>query len=332
MSDAFEADWSALKQAVASGRIESPKSEFWDVVVEDFTQGPSADPADLFKADTSRDYNFLHRTRDGAAAAKAWQNLTFLASVAFKRAAHALWDFNLNRPANGHLMAYPRYKRELRRQGLGPAYERFCNELGLSTDSYNTAKLFCYASQVSALPLPSSRRRTLEVGGGTGNMAMLLSRGLPDALHVIVDLPEMLLYSSRTLRHFFPDRPMAFSHSRPGASLELPESGFLFVHHTDARRVPSDAFDLCINIDSFQEMSQPQVAGYLALFQRAAKPGARIFTVNRRKRIGDWDNNPLTYPYGPNKVVRWEADPFTFHSLQAERLDANLIREEIVQK
>lgn len=332
MNDTFQADWASLKELVATGGIESPKSEFWNIVVKDFETGPSADAADLFRADTSRDYNFLSRAQDGASAAKAWLWATFLGSVAFKRAAHALWDFNLNRPATGHLMGYPRYTRELKRQGLWTDYARFCRELGLSTNSYNTAKLFCYASQIAALPLPASGRRTLEVGGGTGNLAMMLSRGRADGLHVIVDLPEMILYSSRTLRHFFPDRPIRFSHRLEGATLALPDEGFLFVPHVDAGRLPSDAFDLCVNIDSFQEMSRNQVFGYLALFQRAARPGALIFTVNRRKRIGDWDNNPLTYPYGPNEVLRWEADPFTFHALQAERLDANLIRAERVRK
>lgn len=328
-TDTFKDDWNDLKTAIAEGRIQSPKSEMWRNAIRDF-EGAGADHA---LSPGRRDYNFMAREAEpfGARLEKAWLTATFLGSVFLKRLSGVLWDFNLNRARHGWLMGYPRFKRFLQARGLWQEYAAFCAERGLVADNFNAAKLF-YVSRIPELREAGAAPAVLEIGGGTGTLAVLLSLRLKPRLYTIVDLPEMMLHSSRTVRHMLPDMPIHFAHRMPAGPLKLPERGFFFVPHVDAHRLPSAAFDLALNIDSFQEMSRDQVWGYLDLVGRVGKPGAILATLNRRKTVGAFDNNPLTYPYPPSEVLRWETDPYMLNGLRAERADSWLIRVERLRK
>lgn len=323
-TDAFQTDWLDLKTAIAEGRVASPKSAMWSNLIKDF----DASGSDALSAGR-RSYNFLRLDSEtaGARAEKLLLSAAFLASVAFKRLSGALWNYNLNGVRHGWLVAYPRFNRVMRDLGLSAEYADFCAERGLTVDNFNAAKLFYISRQTELDSLPASPA-ILEVGGGTGTLAVLQWLKRKPKLYVIVDLPEMLLHSSRTIHHMIPDAPTHFAHRMPAGPLTLPSSGFLFVPHTDAARLPAGAFDLCLNIDSLQEMSREQVEGYMKLFGRAGRAGALMMTLNRRKTVGGWDNNPLVYPYPPSDILRWETDPFMLNTLRAERKDSWLLRFE----
>lgn len=326
----FEADWQDLKDGIETGRVPSPKSVMWENLIRDFR----ADGAEGGPGSEQRGYNFLRASDEGARlkGEKLWLWATFLASAAFGRVSTALWDFNLDR-SSGPLMTYPKFYRALKLVGIADDYARFCAEMGISTCSFNTAKLF-YASSVfldsvaRSAPPPS----VLEIGGGTGNLAVMINRRRPIRRYVIVDLPEMLLHSSRTIRRYLPDTPVAFAHRQAGAKLELPDNGFLLVPHYLASRLPDEAFDAAINVDSFQEMSAEQVYGYLDLIGRCARPNAVLMTINRRKQVGTFDNNPLRYPYPASEVIRWENDAFYHSALRVDRKDLHLLRVEKIRK
>lgn len=335
-TDTFKTDWLSLKEMIESGALPSPKSVMWEGIVRDFKpSAPIEDASDLFGPQALRGYNFLRKQDEPALLPldKAWLWLTFAASAFLRKASNAAWNFNLNSARLPSLMTYPKFGRALRALKLWDEYAAFCGELGISTGSFNTSNLFHLSRVAKAIPgLPSKDLSVLEVGAGTGNMAIMLWKLGLVKRYVIVDLPEMLLYSSRTIRHFLPDAPFHFAHRHPDGTLKIPDEGFLFVPNRDFARLPDDAFDLCINIGSFQEMSRSQVYGYLELFQRSSKAGGHILTLNRRKTVGDWDNNPLAYPYGPNEILRWEPDPFLFMALRVDRMDPFYLRTEKVRK
>ncbi len=148
----------------------------------------------------------------------------------------------------------------------------------------------------------------------------------------MLGLPESSGYpiSSLTIRHFFPHVPIYLPDPRNDGSLCIPARGFAFVLPQEIQRIPDNVFDLCLNIDSFGEMSSEQVEGYLSLVQRSVKEGGLFMNLNRRKRIGNYDNNPLMYRYGPNEILRWETDPFMFHARRTKEhnKDGHLLRLE----
>lgn len=330
--DRFEEDWRSLRDLLRQGAIGSDKSVMWESFVKEFS--PEGEFRELFGEQQNRGYNFLGSGQESCMTtlAKAFQWGTFAASVLFKRVSGKFWDANINRTRSVHLVAYPRYRLFLKRQGLWDDYQRFCAGFGMCPDSFTTAKLF-YLSDLILKSLPEGASpRVLEIGGGSGVLAVMLLKRARISSYVIVDLPEMLLFSSKTLRRLFPDMPIRFSHREAPGPLSLPESGALLVTPQDAARLPRDAFDLGLNIDSFQEMSREQVAGYLALVQDTARKGAIFVTANRRKQVGSFDSNPLLYPYGPNEVLLWETDPFFFEVIRADRRDPTLLRVEKIRK
>lgn len=330
----FETQWRELKRLVESGELPSPKSAMWRNLAKDFSAGsPEDESRELFGPHSLRGYNFLRREYVPADLPlhKAFLWLTFAASAGLRKLSNAAWSFNLDRLAYAGLMGYPKYHRTLDAMGLGEEYRAFCGELGISPDSHNTSQLFYVSRRVRAIEGLPRGGTVLEVGAGTGNLAIMLHKLGLARRYVIVDLPEMLLHSSRTIRRYLPDVPVRFALQDGDGPLALPESGFLLVPNARFERLPGGFADLCVNIGSFQEMSREQVWGYMGLFRRASRLGAHWLTLNRRKTVGDWDNNPLLYPYGDNEVLRWEPDDFTFMALRVDRKDPFFLRVERVK-
>ncbi len=328
----FEGDWVRFRDLIASGQIQSVKSEFWDRLIREFDAPRAAGRPGLFGADRNRSYNFLDASSQGISekAAKFLLQATYLASGALKRASEWFWNFNLNNAARGHLTGFPRYRKFLDRLGILGEYRALCAELGMAEDNMASAKAF-YAFSLTreAVGAPES---VLEIGGGAGVLACILLRKSTVRRYALVDLPEMLLLSSLTIRELFPELPLVFSFRQPEGVLALPERGVLLVTPQDAGRLPPSSFDLCVNLNSFQEMTAEQVDGYLGLIHAASRPGAGALTINRRKMVGTFDNNPLLYPYRPSRVLRWEADPFFDAVFKDGRKDPHFLRIERILK
>jgi hypothetical protein len=345
----FADAWNDLRTSVERGTVSSPKSPAWEELIRDFRLGGDFREIEreLFGATRWRSYNFCREDRGRRidSLRRGWLRLTFLASAALRRLSGRLWSPNVGSAVHAHrhvadpegqsqLMAYPRFETALRRQDLWDAYRQTCADLHVTPFSFHTAKLY-YVSSLVRRWLPPDRSTelcVLEIGAGLGNLCVLLQKQLPVRQYVILDLPEMVLLSSITIRHFFPDLPIHFSHLSTDPVLRLPDRGVLFCYPQDVSRLPSDVFDLTVNVDSFQEMTEAQVGDYLPFVQRAAKDGGLALNLNRRTRVGDFDNNPLLYPYAPaNEVLIWEPDPFMFESLDISgRRDAHMLRVERV--
>ncbi len=332
---AFATDWIDLRDRILSGRLRSTKSAIWQTLIRDFPieLDPNELDRDLFRLNRNRSYSFLMKREESLSlrSEKVWLWFTFLASTAFrKKAGGSFSNCNLNKVRHGNLLGYPAYRITLQRMGLWQQYLDLCNQLNVSPDSLSTAKPFYISSIVSGL-LPktvSTGRglRVLEIGGGTGNLAVILKKRLPIAQYVIVDLPEMLLYSSIAIRHFCPDAHVEFARS---SGTIRSSDGFHFVPAELIDSVPAASFDICINIDSFQEMTREQVTTYIGFVQRVARQGGMFLNVNRRKQVADYDNNPLMYPYcSSNEVLQWETDPFLVRVLNAGRKDPHVLRVE----
>lgn len=337
LSDDFKAAWAELRRRTEAGAVANVKSYMWDKWARDFPA--DAPPEDVlaraFEVNQNRGYNFLDAAEDRSLRVKAERARLRVRSAVTRLAERAetrLWHYNARSPRLKHLKGYPRVEPLMRRLGLWDEYIRTCATLGVSHESFNTAKLF-YVSSVVASNVPAGAKglRILEIGAGTGVLSVLLRARLDVRQYAIVDIPEMMLQSSLVVRRFFPDAPLAFSPAA-GGRLPLADTGAAFVVPGDHEALPSDAFDVCINIDSFQEMDRDQVHGYWALIRRVVKPGGLVVTINRRKQLREFDNNPLLYPYGDSEVLRWEVDPFFYEGLGRVRKDAHLLRIERARK
>ncbi len=131
-------------------------------------------------------------------------------------------------------------------------------------------------------PLRAADRPVIvEVGGGWGGLAGQLRTLIPHALYVIVDLPELFLFSAVHLSTVFPGARQVFWGAEPDAAERWRKADFVFVPNTHAGAVSALAPSLVINVASFQEMTAAQVDAYASI---AARGGCQtIYSLNRER-------------------------------------------------
>jgi SAM-dependent methyltransferase len=134
---------------------------------------------------------------------------------------------------------------------------------------------------IASLASPaSSPARILEVGGGYGRLAEAASNVFGDGVrYVLVDsVPASLLYARDYLRRACPDRRIGFYYDEQPFDLEAFD--IAIVPSWRFEEVNRSTYDVCVNIESFQEMAQEQVDRYLAIFNDVAAPGTLIYVSN----------------------------------------------------
>lgn len=140
------------------------------------------------------------------------------------------------------------------------------------------------------LDVSEGRLRVLEVGGGFGRMGEFLALAHePGIQYVNIDaVPASLMYCYQYLRHRFPQsKVVMFS---PDVDIDA-DFDFMVVPAWHVDKLSLSNFDLAINIESMQEMSQDLVDYYLSYFDKKVKDGGEIYLVNSReyKFRGTWN-------------------------------------------
>ncbi len=129
----------------------------------------------------------------------------------------------------------------------------------------------------------TDRRLVWEIGAGWGGFAYQFKRLCPNVTYVIMDLPELFLFSATYLMTAFPEAKVGFWGEAPTDHLFAVwrDCDFIFIPHTALDELKLERLDLTINMVSFQEMSDDQVAGYVA---RAHALGSTfLYSLNREK-------------------------------------------------
>ena len=121
-----------------------------------------------------------------------------------------------------------------------------------------------------------------EIGAGWGGFAYQFKTLFPRTTYVIVDFPELFLFSATYLGALFPDARMVFCGTAEQPALDgWRDADFVFVPHSMADAVSALPLDLTINMVSFQEMTQAQVEAYAATAARANCP--LLYSLNRER-------------------------------------------------
>lgn len=123
-----------------------------------------------------------------------------------------------------------------------------------------------------------------EIGAGWGGFAYQFKTLFPQATYVIIDFPELFLFSATYLGTLFPDARILFADVDGSGSIEgWREADFIFVPHTHTRLVSTLPLDLTVNMVSFQEMTDAQVRGYAAMAASAGCP--LLYSMNRERSL-----------------------------------------------
>jgi hypothetical protein len=129
-----------------------------------------------------------------------------------------------------------------------------------------------------------SMTRILEVGGGYGRLAEAAFNIFGHSLkYVIIDaVPASLYYAPRYLAQACPDARIASYYDKEFNGLDLDDVDIAIVPAWHFERLNQDSYDVCVNIESMQEMNQEHVDHYLRLFQSVASDDATIYLSNAR--------------------------------------------------
>ena len=174
---------------------------------------------------------------------------------------------------------------------------------------------------------PHERIAICEVGGGYGRLAEVFLETHRSRVHyVMIDaVPGSLMYAYYYLKSQFPELKIGSFYA-----------GDVYDSSYDCYILPSwrtnvlrdDFFDICLNIESMQEMQQHHVDFYLGLFDRLTVSGGGIYLSNARDYVfkGVW-NIPLHWKtlYLNNTPRSWSADHPT-HILRKNKGNYSLQR------
>ncbi|MED5394005.1 MAG: putative sugar O-methyltransferase [Actinomycetota bacterium] len=125
----------------------------------------------------------------------------------------------------------------------------------------------------------------LEIGGGYGGLAHQVAHCLGDSLarYVIVDLPEVLLFSASYLSiHNGPDDVFLYDPANPNSTVDQLRNGparFTLVPNFRLDLIDGFPIHLALNIASFQEMTSVQVDNYLSTI--ASNLDGALISFNR---------------------------------------------------
>lgn len=157
----------------------------------------------------------------------------------------------------------------------------------------------------------SKKRFTIcEVGGGYGRLAeTLITVLLQSAHYVLVDaVPGSLMYAYLYLKKQLPNLRIGSFYNDDVYSRDF---DVYIMPAWQVQQLPSASFDICINVESMQEMEQHHVDYYLKLFDRLAISEGLIYMSNARDYVflGEWKIPTHWEPLFFNNTPRsWTAD------------------------
>jgi len=140
-----------------------------------------------------------------------------------------------------------------------------------------------------------SRKATkiLEVGGGYGRLAEASFNVFGRSVqYVMVDaVPASLCYAKQYLKEVCPQARVGSYYEQEGTAFDPSLYDISIIPAWHFEKVPQTKYDVCVNIESFQEMNQGHVDHYLKLFDTVTAPGATIYLSNGRDYYfqGKWN-------------------------------------------
>lgn len=142
--------------------------------------------------------------------------------------------------------------------------------------------------------------RILEVGGGYGRLAEAAYNIFGDSIqYVMIDsVPASLYYAKKYLDRACPYAKV-WSYYESMHPLDMSRCNIIIIPSWHFERINTMMYDVCINIESMQEMNQFHVDHYLSLFDRIAFNDGTIYLSNAHEYYFRGDFN---YPANWQKL------------------------------
>ena len=129
----------------------------------------------------------------------------------------------------------------------------------------------------------AERRLVWEIGAGWGGFPYQFRSLCPNVTYVISDFPELFLFSATYLMTVFPGARVGFWGEQPTDRLfdRWRDLDFIFMPNASLAELRPERLDLTVNMVSFQEMTDAQVAAYVERAYALKCPF--LYSLNRDK-------------------------------------------------
>lgn len=132
--------------------------------------------------------------------------------------------------------------------------------------------------------------KILEVGGGYGRLAEAALNVFGDSVrYVLVDsVPVSLYYAKRYMERACPHVRVGSYYD--GDEFDMDKFGCYIIPSWYFQELNREEYDVCVNIESFQEMNQGHLDTYLRIFDEVSRDGAMMYVSNAHDYIfsGEW--------------------------------------------
>jgi putative sugar O-methyltransferase len=162
--------------------------------------------------------------------------------------------------------------------------------------------------------------RVVELGGGLGHLARTLRLMKVAQKHVIIDLPESLIFSYSFLTLSFPAaRALFVIDSEQAKDASIDEYDFVFVPSCFAGSVDFTGVDLFVNTASMGEMRNETIRHWMTFVQDSL-PVKHLFvqnrflnTINPELHAFRWNENECSVRLDRSwTVLKWDLEPIWF--------------------
>jgi len=210
----------------------------------------------------------------------ALSNAAFIKVSTLKALMHA-WVGGAERPTDADISKYYRFLQHCdvldlwpeNMKGLKDTVPIFRQDLGSLMD---LNLLYAFSA-----PSEGKVTRILEVGGGYGRLAEAAFNIFGHTVqYVMIDsVPASLYYAKKYLSYACPEARIG-SYYDASDHFDMSSYDIAIVPAWHFERVNQLRYDICVNIESMQEMNQYHVDYYLNLFESVAVEGATIYLSN----------------------------------------------------
>ena len=167
----------------------------------------------------------------------------------------------------------------------------------------------------------SETKYIAEIGGGNGNLILLLKHHFNSKCIINIDLPETLILSIPFIENLFPKAKILLPDevNKKINRDTLSNYDFIFLTPNQINLLEENLIDLFINTSSFQEMNMAQIKEYIQLVQRVGKQNSFFYCSNRVEKTptkpGENYKNVKTikfseYPFFNNEILFFETCKF----------------------
>lgn len=174
--------------------------------------------------------------------------------------------------------------------------------------------------------VPDSKKRKeviLDIGTGYGALPVILKYYRENACYILVDLPEVTIFTAYYVKYNFPDAKIALFDDvvQEEFAMMLETYDFIIMPSREVSRIPKEAVDLVINTASMGFLSQEYLSYFMQEIDRVLKKGGYFYSINKTDTckwgVGmyEWDfkgsyltllleyNNRFSYPQWLGKKV-----------------------------